>query len=547
MAGETKVAKRKLLTVVMDGVGDIESDFGNAVNLAWTPNMQWLKQNALYQKLYAHGTFVGLPTDSDIGNSEVGHNALGAGRVFDQGAKLVGKAIESGSLFEGDSWKEALEYAKQNDGRLHFIGLLSDGNVHSHESHLHAMMEAAAKQGLKKIAIHPLLDGRDVGEKSAEVYVERLEKLVEELNAAGNDVCIGSAGGRMTITMDRYEADWSMVERGWRAHVLGEGDFYPSLSAAVKYFRENTELTDQYLPGFVIGKDGKANAPIQDGDAVLFFNFRGDRAIEISRAFTEEKFTEFDRKRFPKVFYAGMMEYDGDAHIPAKYLVSPPEISGTMGEFLAHKGVKQFACSETQKFGHVTYFWNGNRSGYFDEKLEEYLEIPSDNIPFDLKPWMKAYEICEETTKRMLSGSFDYGRINFANGDMVGHTGDLDASIIAVNVVDQMLGRLIKAADRSDTVLVITADHGNCDEMFQAKEAKFPNWQELPIADRPTPKTAHTLSPVPFYLYDPKGSTKSWKLTAPEDAGLANIANTCLEVLGLGTENDFLPSLVEPV
>lgn len=535
--------KRKLLTVVMDGIGDIDSNFGNAVNLAWTPYLDWFKQNSLYRKLYAHGTYVGLPTDSDIGNSEVGHNAFGAGRIFDQGAKLVNVALESGGLFEGEAWQKATARVRENGSTLHFLGLLSDGNVHSHEKHLYTMMEQAVKDGVKKIAVHALLDGRDVGEKSAETYIERLEAKIHELSSADVHICVGSAGGRMTITMDRYEADWAMVEKGWKVHVLGEGEMYPRLSKAISHYRQDPKLTDQYLPGFVIGHDGKANAPIVDGDSVLFFNFRGDRAIEISRAFQEKEFSYFDRGRFPEVFYAGMMEYDGDAHIPSNYLVSPPQFQGTLGERLASKGVRQFACSETQKFGHVTYFWNGNKSGYFDEKLEHYLEIPSDNIPFDLKPWMKAYEICEATEKQMLAGSFDYGRINFANGDMVGHTGNLDASITAVQVVDQMLGSLIETAKKTDTILMISADHGNCDEMFQAKEKDFPDWQKKTVFDRPTPKTAHTLSPVPFYLYDPKG--QSFELVETTDAGLGNVANTCLEVMGMKQEDDFLPSVVK--
>lgn len=536
--------KRKLLTVVMDGVGDIDSDFGNAVNLAWTPYLRWLKEHALYRKLNAHGTFVGLPSDNDIGNSEVGHNALGAGRIFDQGAKLVNVAMETGRLFEGEAWRQAIARVRDANRTLHFLGLLSDGNVHSHENHLYRMMEKAAEQGVKRIAVHVLLDGRDVGEKSAETYVERLETNMHALNEAYDcKIQVASGGGRMSITMDRYEADWQMVERGWQVHVLGEGEMFPSLSAALSHFRQTPNLTDQYIPGFVIGQDGTPHAPIEDGDSVLFFNFRGDRAIEISRAFEEKEFAYFDRKRVPEVFYAGMMEYDGDAHIPSHYLVAPPQFAGTLGERLAHQEVRQFACSETQKFGHVTYFWNGNRSGYFDKKREHYVEIPSDNIPFDRKPWMKAYEICEATEKEMLKGSFDYGRINFANGDMVGHTGNLDAAIIAVEVVDQMLGRLIETAKKTDTVLMITADHGNCDQMFQAKEKDFSDWKERSVYDRPTPKTAHTLSPVPFLVFDPKGA--SFELTNLDEAGLGNVANTCLQIMGLTVEQDFLPSIVK--
>ena len=405
--------QRKVLIAVMDGIGVRESDYGNAVNLAVTPYLDYLKTHSFYTTLKAHGTYVGLPSNNDIGNSEVGHNALGAGRVFDQGAKLVSNAIESKSIFTGSTWKELIQSVSTAGGTLHLIGLLSDGNVHAHQDHVHAMMAQAKKDGVKKLRLHVLLDGRDVGETSAETYVERLEKTMSELRSDSFDVRVASGGGRMTTTMDRYEADWSMVERGWKAHVLGEAEHeFSSLPKALEYFRKETDIIDQYLPSFTIKEGGQAVGTIEDGDGVIFWNFRGDRAIEISRCFTEDDLDVFDRKRFPKVFYAGMMEYDGDLHIPSKYLVQPPAIDETLGENLAKQGVRQFACSETQKFGHVTYFWNGNRSGYFDESLEEYVKIESDLVPFDLKPWMKAAEITDVTAARLLNGAFDIGRIN---------------------------------------------------------------------------------------------------------------------------------------
>ena len=549
-------AKRRVLTVVMDGVGVSPVTYGNAVAHAHTPNMWWLRGAAGYLELAAHGKAVGLPSDSDIGNSEVGHNALGAGRVFDQGAKLVQHAIDSGSMFSGETWKEAIQrVAEGNKGSensatkktLHFIGLLSDGNVHSHENHLYAMLRQAKKDGVRRVRIHLLLDGRDVGQKTAEIYAERLERLLSELNSADFNVRVASGGGRMVITMDRYEADWSMVENGWKTHVHGQGPMYPSLSAALAEFRKDPTLTDQYLPAFVISKSPSDHTPcgtIENGDAVIFFNFRGDRAIEISRAFIEDNFSPFDRGRRPDVFFAGMTQYDGDLKIPPRYLVKPPVIDRTLGELLAFQGIRQFACSETQKFGHVTYFWNGNRSGYFDSKIEEYVEIPSDNIRFELKPWMKAAEICDATVARMLSGSFDFGRINFANGDMVGHTGDFDAAIEAVATVDLMLGRLIEAAKKSGVILLITADHGNADEMFDApapKDGSDP-YPYLPIDARPRPKTSHTLSAVPLFAFDPKGPVKL--RTDIAKPGLANLANTTLALMGLPPQADFLASLV---
>lgn len=539
-------AKRKVLVVVMDGVGVRASSYGNAVKLAHTPQLRQLEKTGLYRTLKAHGTYVGLPSDSDIGNSEVGHNALGAGRVFDQGAKLVQNAIDDGSLFRGETWQDLVRSVKSQESTLHLIGLLSDGNVHSHDGHLHALLRQAKKAGLKRVRVHALIDGRDVGEKTAEIYVERLEKVMSELQSSDFDVKVASGGGRMTTTMDRYEADWSMVERGWKAHVLGEApNRFPSLRSAIMGFRQDPKLIDQYLPPFVIVENEKPVGTIEDGDGVVLFNFRGDRAIEICRAFNEEDFKVFDRVRMPKVFFAGMMEYDGDLHIPARYLVSPPAIDDTLSEHLVRQGLRQFACSETQKYGHVTYFWNGNKSGLFDEKLEDYVEIPSDVIQFDLKPWMKCYEITEATIARMRSGSFDFARINYPNGDMVGHTGNLEATITSVSALDLCIGRLVQAAKETDTVLIITADHGNADEMFDTNQEGPADWLDLPFSWRPKPKTSHTLNPVPFYLYDPRGPNGYRLVPGMDKASIANIAATVITVLGVPKKDNYLPSLVE--
>jgi 2,3-bisphosphoglycerate-independent phosphoglycerate mutase len=374
--------------------------------------------------------------------------------------------------------------------------------------------------------------------------VERLEKVLSQLRSANFDVEPASAGGRMRITMDRYGADWGMVERGWRVHVLGEGRHFPSLGAALQEFRQDPELTDQFLPEFVIADaHGQPAGPIQSGDGVVLFNFRGDRAMEISRAFCDQEFAYFDRVRLPEVFFAGMMEYDGDVKMPPRYLVSPPQIEDTLSEYLIARKLRQFACSETQKFGHVTYFWNGNRSGYIDRALEEYVEIPSDeDISFEQRPWMKAAEITAATIERMLAGRFDFGRINFANGDMVGHTGDIEASVIAVQTIDLMLRKLIRAAKQSNTVLLVTADHGNCDEMFEGKQEGWEQWESIEVSL--SPKTSHTLSPVPLYLYDPAGMG-AYRVRQGETLTLANIANTALVLLGLAPYALYRPSVLE--
>ena len=536
--------KGPLLLVIMDGVGIGREYEGNAFFLARTPVLDRLMRECPYTTIKAHGTAVGLPSDEDMGNSEVGHNALGAGRVMDQGAKLVSRAIETGSLFAGTAWKEIIDGPKKTGAALHFIGLLSDGNVHSHIEHLYAMLDACAKEGVKKVRVHVLLDGRDVPETSALLYVEPLEKRLEAHRAAGLDYRVASGGGRMVTTMDRYEADWNIVKRGWEAHVLGTARPFRSATEAIETFRkEEPGATDQYLPSFTVVDDNGPVGNVTDGDSVVFYNFRGDRAIEISRAFEEKEFTKFPRT-LPNITYAGMMEYDGDLKIPKRFLVPPPAIDRTVSEYLAHSGVKQYAVSETQKFGHVTYFWNGNRSGKFDEKSETYEEIPSDRIEFNLRPWMKAAEITDAMISALESGKYGFLRLNYPNGDMVGHTGDLDAAVIAIETVDLCLRRLLEAVDRAGGIALITADHGNLDEMYEVNR-KTGAIERDKKTGLPKNKTAHTLNPVPFIIYDP-GFKRDYRLSEiMTDPGLANVASTLLLFLGFTPPDGYLPPIIE--
>lgn len=527
--------KGPLLLIIMDGVGIGRPDETNAVFLARTPHLDRLLAGTLYTQLKAHGTAVGLPSDEDMGNSEVGHNALGAGRVFDQGARLVNRALESGKVFETDQWKAMAERARRG-GTVHFIGLLSDGNVHSHITQLYKLVERCAAEKWARVRIHALLDGRDVGERSALDYVIPTErKLAEISDGTGLDYRIASGGGRMKVTMDRYNADWNIVRRGWETHVLGRGRGFRSAEEAVRtYYAEDSHVTDQYMDPFVIlDGAGKAVGPIVDGDAVVFFNFRGDRAIQISRAFTEETFHEFERGPLPEILYAGMMEYDGDTHIPANFLVQPPAIDCTISDFLCAEGVRSFAVSETQKFGHVTYFWNGNRSGYVDASLEKYEEIPSDRIEFDKAPRMKAVEIKDKAVEILKAGEYRFVRLNFANGDMVGHTGVMPAVIQAVETVDSCVGELLKVIEELDGVAVITADHGNADEMFTVDKQ-----------GNKKVKTAHSLNPVPFAIYDP-GYRGEYSLASLKKQGLSNIAATLLNLLGYQKPEDFDSSLID--
>ena len=526
-----------LVTIVMDGVGIAPENEGNAVYLASTPTLDNLMKNYPMVSLKAHGTAVGLPSDDDMGNSEVGHNALGAGQVFAQGAKLVSNSIESGKIFASETWKSLVDNCK--NGTMHFIGLFSDGNVHSHIDHLKAMLTQAKADGVSRVRIHILLDGRDVGETSALDYVLPFEQFISDLRCDSFDIKIASGGGRMQVTMDRYEANWSMVETGWYTHVLGQGRQFASAEEAIKTYRAETGVIDQDLPPFVIAENGAPVGTVEDGDSVVFFNFRGDRAIEISKTFEAgSDFDKFDRKRVPTVFYAGMLEYDGDLHIPSHFLVNPPEISNTMSEYLVNAGINQFALSETQKFGHVTYFWNGNRSGKFSEELETYMEVPSDVVPFEQRPWMKCAEITDALIEAITSGKYKYIRCNFPNGDMVGHTGSLAATKISMEALDLQLARILPVIDSVKGAAIITADHGNADEMYELdKKTKAPKVGKA--------KTSHTLNPVPMIIYD-NFTADRYDVIKDGSYGLSNVAATTVNMLGYEAPEMWDASVIAP-
>ena len=522
--------KGPVLTIVMDGVGLAPDTVSNAVATAYTPTLDMLMAKYPMVSIKAHGTAVGLPSDDDMGNSEVGHNALGAGQVFAQGAKLVTQSIESGKMFTSDTWKLLVSNVKENDSTLHFLGLFSDGNVHSHIDHLKAMIQQAKGEGVSKVRIHILIDGRDVGETSALDYIEPFEEFIAKLRDEKFNIRIASGGGRMQITMDRYEADWSMVERGWHTHVLGDARQFASAKEAVETYRQELHVIDQDLPPFVIAENGKPVGTIEDGDSVIFYNFRGDRSIEISKAFDDENLNKFDRIRHPKVIYAGMLEYDGDLHIPARFLVNPPEITNTMSEYMANTGIPVLAISETQKYGHVTYFWNGNKSGKFSEELETYIEIPSDTVPFEQRPWMKCAEITDKLIECLESGKYKYLRVNFPNGDMVGHTGSLAATRCSMEALDLQLARILKVVDKLGGVALITADHGNADEMCEMdKKTKQP---KVDKEGNLKAKTSHTLNPVPCIIYDNFFADKYTVKKDEGNFGLSNVAATMVNLLG---------------
>lgn len=518
---------KPIVLVIMDGVGKGDGGAGDAVAQAKTPTLDHLLATCPHTYLKAHGTAVGLPSDDDMGNSEVGHNALGCGQVYSQGAKLVGESIENGTLFASETWRDLVENAKAGHA-FHFLGLLSDGNVHSNISHLIALLRNAKAAGVKKAYCHILLDGRDVPATSALEYVQQLEDVLAELSTEGCDYAIASGGGRMQITMDRYEANWGMVEKGWRTHVQGQGRMFASAKEAIETYRAETGVIDQDLPAFVVARNGEPVAKIANGDSVVLFNFRGDRAQEISLAFDRKDFDKFDRGDYTGVKFAGMLQYDGDLNIPEHYLVQPPVITNTLTEVLCKAGIHEYALSETQKFGHVTYFWNGNRSGKVDESLEVYEEIPSDVIPFEQAPAMKSKEITEKMVENMASGKFQFLRCNFPNGDMVGHTGVLDAVIYSMECVDNGLKAIIEAAAKYGYTVLITADHGNADQMTETKKGKT------------SVRTAHSLNPVPFIIYD---KDHDWQIK-DGSFGLANVAPTVVKMMDLTAPDCWEQSMV---
>ncbi len=535
-----------VVLVIMDGVGYGKYEDGDAVKASRMKWLDLLTEKSAHTKLKAHGTAVGLPSDADMGNSEVGHNAMGCGRVFAQGAKLVSDSIQSGKMFAGDTWKKLIKNVSDGAGKgaaLHFIGLLSDGNVHSHIDHLKAMVAQANKEGIKKIRVHALLDGRDVEPTSAlDFFVPFAEFLA---GFAGCDYRIASGGGRMYMTMDRYNADWSMVQRGWYAHVLGEGRQFASAEEAINTYRKETPgLLDQDMHEFVIAENGAPIGAVNDGDSVIFYNFRGDRALEITNAFEspEGSFDHFDRKRLPKVEYAGMMEYDGDLHIPRQYLVTPPAIDRVMGEYLVKSGVHLLAISETQKYGHVTYFFNGNKLGKFDEQLEDYVEVKSDVVPFEQRPWMKCAEITDKVIEAIKSGKYQHIRLNYPNGDMVGHTGVFNAVVCSMEAMDLQLGRLKKAIDEAGGILCITADHGNSDDMYE--HDKKTGGVKMDKSGEPMAKTSHSLNPVPAIIYDPeyKGEYDTAKLN--EGLGISSWPSTIMQLMGYEPPADYDKSII---
>ena len=527
-----------LIHVVLDGWGVGAADETNAVNRANLPVMSRLIRGCPYTQLWTHGKYVGLPNEKDMGGSEVGHMTMGAGMVMEQGPTLIQNLLQSGEFFENPVLSRIIQNCVERDAPLHLIGLLSNGNIHSHVDHTEAIIRYAFQSGIRRCYLHALLDGRDVGVQSALDFTEPFEKLFSELKGQrpGIDYAFASGGGREVITMDR-DNNWEKIETGWQIHVQGQSENqFPSIRDAIEHFRkQNPEIIDQDIPGFVIIRNGEAVGRIEDQHALIFTNFRGDRATEFSQAVLADDFPYFERYRCPEVLFAGMTQYDQDNQIPPDYLVGTPVVEEPFGKRILELGLKQFRLSETQKFAHVTFFYNGGYREPLDPLQENYHFIASDKIPsFAERPAMKAPGISKKAVEFINSGEYQYGLINFANADMVGHTGDFQATVRAVEAVDAALDNIVRAIDAVNGLLVITADHGNADEMLISNQNGT-----LEIS------TKHSLNPVPFLIYDPlyNGDYRLKPFGQDYNNNLSNIAATNFLLLGQAVPDDLAPSL----
>ncbi len=529
--------RRPLLNIILDGYGLGKQDHTDAVFQAATPFMDHLRSSFAKTELITHGKFVGLPGKKDLGGSEVGHLTIGAGQMIPQGPTLITNAIEDASFFKFPVLNEALQNAKS--GALHLVGLLSDGNVHSHIDHFIAIIEEAARQGIEKVYVHALLDGRDVAIQSADQYIDQLEDLFASIltNHPDWEYAFASGGGRELITMDR-DKNWAKVEAGWQTHVEGNsGNNFNSAKEAVLHFRsQKPDLVDQDCPAFnIVSKSGDL-IKINDGDSVIFTNFRADRAVELTMAFVDKDFSGFPIKRRPEIYFAGMMVYDEDNDLPQNRIIGSPEVLNPFGKRILELGLNQFRLAETQKYAHVTFFFNGGYRNPLDHEKEIYHLIPSDKIEsFAQQPKMKAPEIAEQAVTFIKSGKFDFGLINFANADMVGHTGDMKAAIEAVETVDAALETICNALAEVGGIALITADHGNADEMIVTN--KKTGKEEI--------STKHSINPVPLVIFDPQynGEYLLKPNSEQEPLTLSMIAATSFILMGLTPPNDLDPFL----
>ena len=504
LAAEAQNHKRPTVLVIFDGFGLREETEHNAIALADTPVLDRLMKECPFVKGNASGLAVGLP-EGQMGSSEVGHLNIGAGRIVYQDLVRITKSIEDGDFFENDALLKAMNNAREKGTALHIYGLVSDGGVHSHNAHLYALLELAKRQGLEKVYVHCFTDGRDTPPESGKDYIKELEDQMARIGCGE----IATVGGRY-YAMDR-DNRWDRVEKAYRAMTLGEGVTANSAVEAVTQSYAKGE-TDEFIQPTVVMKDGAPVATIDDGDSIIFFNFRPDRARELTRTFCCDDFDSFDRGPRKQVTYVCFTDYD--VTIPNKSVAFDKlTIVNTLGEWLAANGMKQARIAETEKYAHVTFFFNGGVEA--PNEGEDRFLIPSPEVAtYDLQPEMSAPEVCDTLVEKIQSGEYDVIIANFANSDMVGHTGVEDATIEAIACLDECLGRVVEAVEAVDGQLFICADHGNAEAMVNPETGD--------------PLTAHSINPVPFILvnYDPA-------YTLREGGCLADIAPTLLEMMGL--------------
>ena len=495
--------KKPTVLLILDGYGERKEKDGNAIALANTPVMDKLKKEFPYVEGQASGLFVGLP-DGQMGNSEVGHMNMGAGRIVYQELTRITKAIEDGDFFENKALKEAVEHCKKENSALHFMGLVSSGGVHSHIGHIYGLLELAKREGLKKVYLHAFLDGRDTPPDSGKSFLMEVEKKMQELGVGE----IATISGRY-YAMDR-DKNYDRVEKAYRAMVDGTGEKASSVEEAIdaSYAKK---VYDEFVLPTVIEKDGAVHT-VSDGDAMIFFNFRPDRAREICHAFCDDEFNFFNRGPRKKVFFVCFTDYDPT--IPNKRVAfEKEEIHNTLGEVVSNLGKNQLRIAETEKYAHVTFFFNGGKEEPYENEDRILVPSPKEVPTYDLKPEMSCYTVTEKLTEAIRSGKYDLVVANFANPDMVGHTGVLSAAIKAIEVVDECMGKVVDAVESMHGNLFILADHGNADIMIDEKTGE--------------PYTAHTTNPVPFILV----SDEKHKLR--EGGCLADVAPTLLELMGI--------------
>jgi 2,3-bisphosphoglycerate-independent phosphoglycerate mutase len=497
---------KPLLLVVLDGWGLRDAKEGNAIRIAGTPHMDAFASEFPLGSLDASGLAVGLP-EGQMGNSEVGHTNIGAGRVIYQDFVRINRACESGTIYSNPVLKEAFSAARGQEGAVHFMGLVSPGGVHSSMGHLFSLLSMARRELVKRVYVHAFLDGRDTPPKSAGAYVEELAAFC----ANGEVGEIATVSGRY-YAMDR-DKRWERVKLAYDALTRGQGFKARDAPAAVAAAYERGETDEFVKPTVIVADDEEPKGLIRDGDACIFFNFRPDRARQLTRALADPDFKEFDRGGVPKLSsYVCMTEYDKTFRLPVAF--PPEQPTETFGEVLSGLAVRQFRIAETEKYAHVTFFFNGGREAPFPGEDRELIPSARDVATYDLKPEMRAREITAQLAKRIDSGEYGFMLVNYANPDMVGHTGKLDATVVAVQCVDECLGELWKHARAKGITMVVTADHGNCEMMIDPATAQ--------------PHTAHTLNPVPLYLNDP--DLRGVKL---DHGVLADVAPTCLRIMGV--------------